>query len=237
MPKHGKKYNAAAAQTSEVARSAEDAVALVKKIAPAKFDETVELHVSTGADPRHAEQQIREVAPLPHGTGKVTRVMVFAEGEAARAAKAAGADYIADDDIIKKIEDGWTDFEVAIATPDQMGKIGRLGRFLGRKGLMPNPRTGTVVQPDDVASAIEEMKKGRTEIRMDRDAIIHARVGKVSFSEEQLLENLESVVGTIVRAKPSGVKGQLIRSATLTSTMGPAVKLFIDESGGASDQR
>ena len=163
--------------------------------------------------------------------------MVFAEGEAARAAKAAGADYIADDDIIKKIEDGWTDFEVAIATPDQMGKIGRLGRFLGRKGLMPNPRTGTVVQPDDVASAIEEMKKGRTEIRMDRDAIIHARVGKVSFSEEQLLENLESVVGTIVRAKPSGVKGQLIRSATLTSTMGPAVKLLIDESGGASDQR
>ncbi len=161
--------------------------------------------------------------------------MVFAEGETARAAEAAGADFVADDEIIAKIEDGWTDFDVSIATPDQMGKIGRLGRFLGRKGLMPNPRTGTVVQPDDVANAIEEMKKGRTEIRMDRDAIIHVRVGKVSFSEEQLLENLESVVGTIVRAKPSGLKGQLVKSATLTSTMGPPVKLEIDETSGGTE--
>lgn len=237
MPKHGKKYNAALERTSAVPRSAEDAVALVKSLASANFDETVELHLSTGADPRHAEQQIREVAPLPHGTGNVTRVMVFAEGEAARAAEAAGADYIADDDIIKKIEDGWTDFDVSIATPDQMGKIGRLGRYLGRKGLMPNPRTGTVVQPGDVADAIDEMKKGRTEIRMDRDANIHVRIGKVSFSEEQLLENLESVVSTIVRAKPSALKGQLVKTATLTSTMGPPVRLEIDETGGADSER
>ena len=233
MAKHGKKYLAALEGTSDVPRSAGDAVALVKSLAPANFDETVELHVSTGADPRHAEQQIREMAPLPHGTGNVTRVMVFAEGETARAAEAAGADFIADDEIIAKIEDGWTDFDVSIATPDQMGKIGRLGRFLGRKGLMPNPRTGTVVQPGDVADAIEEMKKGRTEIRMDRDAIIHVRVGKVSFSQEDLLENLESVVDTIVRAKPSGLKGQLVKSATLTSTMGPPIRLEIDETGGA----
>jgi|TARA_B110000263_G_scaffold245878_1_gene256104 large subunit ribosomal protein L1 len=235
MPKHGKKYLAALDGTSEVPRSAVDAVALVKSLATAKFDETVELHISTSADPRQADQQIREVAPLPHGTGKVTRVVVFAEGETARAAEAAGADYVADEEIIAKIEDGWTDFDVSIATPDQMAKIGRLGRFLGRKGLMPNPRTGTVVQADDIATAIEDMKKGRTEIRMDRDANIHVLVGKVSFSEEQLLENLESVVGTMVRAKPSGLKGQLVRSATLTSTMGPPVKLVIDETGGGTE--
>jgi large subunit ribosomal protein L1 len=235
MPKHGKKYLAALDGTSEVPRSAVDAVALVKSLATAKFDETVELHISTSADPRQADQQIREVAPLPHGTGKVTRVVVFAEGETARAAEAAGADYVADEEIIAKIEDGWTDFDVSIATPDQMAKIGRLGRFLGRKGLMPNPRTGTVVQADDIATAIEDMKKGRTEIRMDRDANIHVLVGKVSFSEEQLLENLESVVGTMVRAKPTGLKGQLVRSATLTSTMGPPVKLVIDETGGGTE--
>jgi len=235
MPKHGKKYLAALDGTSEVPRSAVDAVALVKSLATAKFDETVELHISTSADPRQADQQIREVAPLPNGTGKVTRVVVFAEGETARAAEAAGADYVADEEIIAKIEDGWTDFDVSIATPDQMAKIGRLGRFLGRKGLMPNPRTGTVVQADDIATAIEDMKKGRTEIRMDRDANIHVLVGKVSFSEEQLLENLESVVGTMVRAKPSGLKGQLVRSATLTSTMGPPVKLVIDETGGGTE--
>ena len=235
MPKHGKKYLAALDGTSEIPRSAEDAVALVKSLAPAKFDETVELHVSTSADPRQADQQIREVAPLPNGTGKVTRVVVFAEGETARAAEAAGADYVADDEIIAKIEAGWTDFDVSIATPDQMAKIGRLGRFLGRKGLMPNPRTGTVVQADDIASAIEDMKKGRTEIRMDRDANIHVAVGKVSFSQDDLLENLESVVGTMVRAKPSGLKGQLVRSATLTSTMGPPIKLLIDETGGGTE--
>jgi large subunit ribosomal protein L1 len=190
MPKHGKKYLAALDGTSDIPRSSADAVALVKSLAPAKFDETVELHVSTSADPRQADQQIREVAPLPNGTGKVTRVVVFAEGETARAAEAAGADYVADDEIIAKIEAGWTDFDVSIATPDQMAKIGRLGRFLGRKGLMPNPRTGTVVQADDIATANEDMKKGRTEIRMDRDANIHVAVGKVSFSEEDLLENL-----------------------------------------------
>lgn len=236
MSRHGKKYNAAAAQVDQTPRDPADAVALVKKLASAKFDETVEFHVTTGADPRHADQQIREVATLPHGTGNPVRVMVFAQGEAARAADQAGADYIADDDIIKQIEGGWSDFEVSIATPDQMGKIGRLGRYLGRKGLMPNPRTGTVVQPQDIPHAIEEAKRGRTEIRMDRNAIIHTRVGKASFTEEQLLENLNSVIDTIVRAKPSVLKGQLVKTATLATTMGPGVRVYIDESPGSGSE-
>ena len=235
MAKHGKRYRAAAEAAGTGVHAPGAAVALAKEFSGTKFNEAIELHVATGADPRHADQQLREVAELPHGTGRDVRVFVFAQGDAARAAMDAGADYIADDELIKRIEGGWSDFDVAIATPDQMGKIGRLGRYLGRKGLMPNPRTGTVVQPDDIADAIDEMKKGRVEVRMDRDAIIHVLVGKVSFSEEQLLENLESVVDTIVRAKPSGLKGQLVKSATLTSTMGPPVKLVIDETGGTEN--
>ena len=183
------------------------------------------MHLLMSADPRHAEQQIREVASLPHGTGKETRVLAFAEGEAAAAAREAGADMVVDDEIIKKIENGWAEFEVAIATPDQMGKIGRLGRFLGRKGLMPNPRTGTVVQSGDIGRAIEEAKKGRVELRMDRSAIIHASIGKVSFDEQQLVENLAAIVSTVARAKPQAVKGQFIMSATLSTTMGPGLKL------------
>jgi len=228
MPKHGKKYRAAAQETGRQPHEPREAVALAKKVAHAGFEEAVELHLSTAADPRHADQQIREVATLPHGTGRRVRVMVFAEGEAASIAQEAGADYVSDDEIIKRIEGGWDEFDISIATPDQMGKIGRLGRYLGRKGLMPNPRTGTVVQAEDIGRAIESAKKGRAELRTDRTGIIHTRIGTVGFEEEQLLENLASVVGTIVRAKPSGVKGQLIKTATVTTTMGPGIRLDLN---------
>ncbi|MBI4306833.1 MAG: 50S ribosomal protein L1 [Chloroflexi bacterium] len=226
MPKHGKKYRESQKVIGDsAARQPDEAVALAKKAAYAKFDETVELHLYTFADPRHADQQLREVASLPHGVGKKVRVMVFAEGEAARVAREAGADYVSDDALYKKIEEGWSDFEVSIATPDMMGKIGRLGRFLGRKGLMPNPRTGTVVQAQDIGKAIVEAKKGRVELKMDKTAIIHAPIGKVSFEEKALLENLASVMSTVLRAKPAGVKGPLLKSATIATTMGPGIKL------------
>jgi large subunit ribosomal protein L1 len=225
MPKHGKKYRAAREQVPLTPVQPREAVAVAKKVAFAKFDEAVELHLATSADPRHADQQIREVVNLPHGTGKPIRVFVFAEGEAARQAQEAGADYIANEELLKKIEEGWSDFDISIATPDQMGKIARLGRFLGRKGLMPNPRTGTVVQPGDIRRAIETMKKGRAEIRMDKTANVHVRIGTVKFSEDQIMDNLSSVYATIVRAKPEGIKGQFVKSATLTTTMGPGVKM------------
>jgi large subunit ribosomal protein L1 len=205
--------------------SPREAVALAKKVSFTKFDEAVELHLATTADPRHADQQIREVANLPHGTGKPVRVFVFAEGEAARNAQEAGADFVSNDDLIKKIEEGWSEFDISIATPDQMGKLGRLGRFLGRKGLMPNPRTGTVVQPADIRKAIETVKKGRAEIRMDKTANVHVRFGTVRFTEEQLADNLASVYAAISRAKPAGVKGQFVTSATVATTMGPGIRL------------
>ena len=225
MTKHGKRYNAAAKAAGTGFHTPGEAVALAKEFSKVKFEEAIELHVATGADPRQADQQLREVAELPHGTGKDVRVFVFAQGDAARAAVDAGADYIADDELIKRIEGGWSDFDVAIATPDQMGKIGRLGRYLGRKGLMPNPRTGTVVQPDNVKSAIESAKKGRAELRLDRGANIHARIGTVGFEDNQILENLASVYSTIVRAKPEGVKGTFVKTVTLCTTMGPGFKL------------
>ncbi len=229
MPKHGKRYQAAADEIGFDPHSPSDAVALAKKHATAKFDEAVEFHVTTSADPRHADQQIREVAELPHGTGKQVRILVFAEGDAAAAAQEAGADYIADDEIIKRIEGGWADFDVAIASTDQMAKIGRLGRYLGRRGLMPNPRTGTVVPAEQIASAVSGAKKGRSEVRMDKQAVIHTRIGVASFSEEQIIENMSSVYSTIMRAKPEGVKGSLVKSATLTTTMGPGIKLDLAE--------
>lgn len=225
MAKHGKRYRAVAEQVESGLHTPDEAVSLTKQTATAKFDEAVEFHISTSADPRHADQQIREVAELPHGTGKQVRVLVFAEGEAARAAEAAGADYVADDEIIKRIEGGWADFDLAIATTDQMPKIGRLGRFLGRRGLMPNPRTGTVVSIEDLPGAISAAKKGRSEIRMDKQANIHTRIGVASFSEQQILENMTSVYATVLRARPEGIKGQLVKSATLTTTMGPGIKL------------
>lgn len=202
-----------------------EAIALVKKAATAKFDETVEAHLRTGADPRHADQQLRGVAMLPRGLGKPVRVLVFAQGEALQAARDAGADFVGTDDLIQQIEGGWTEFDTSIATPDMMGRVGRLGRILGRKGLMPNPRTGTVVQPQDIARAVEEAKQGRVEVRMDRTAIIHVAIGKVSFEEDALFENFAAVMEMINRNRPPAVKGQFIRSGYLTSSMGPSVRL------------
>lgn len=226
MVKHGKRYQEAVGLVDRE-RSYEPAaaIALVKQTGSAKFDETVELHLRTGADPRHADQQIRAVALLPHGLGKSVRVLVFAQGEAAQAAKDAGADYVGADDLVQRIEEGWVDFDTSIATPDMMGRIGRLGRVLGRRGLMPNPRTGTVVQPQDIARAVSDARKGRVEVRMDRTAIIHAPIGKVSFQEQALVENLASLVEMVVRARPASVKGQFIQSAYLTTTMGPSIGL------------
>ena len=226
MTKHSKRYlEASKIIDADKTYEPKEAISLLKKCATAKFDETVDLHMKTGSDPKHADQLIRGVALLPHGTGKKTRVLVFAQGEGAKSALDAGADYLADEDLIKKIEGGWTDFEVAVATPDMMGKIGKLGKVLGRKGLMPNAKTGTVVQAADVGRAVQDAKKGRVEIRMDRTAIIHVSVGKASFKEEQLLDNMSAIIDQIVRARPSAVKGQFIRNAFLTTTMGPSVKL------------
>ena len=205
--------------------SAQEAVSIVKKTSTAKFDETIELHLRTGADPKHADQIVRGVVTLPHGVGKQMRVTVFTDGENVAAAEAAGADFAGNDDLIERVEGGWADFDVAIATPDMMGRIGRLGRYLGRQGLMPNPRTGTVVQPDDLPRAIDEAKKGRVEYRLDRDGLMHVTIGKASFDESQLHENLSSLMEAVVRARPSGVKGQYIKTASLTSTMGPSVPM------------
>ena len=228
MVRHGKRYRAAEALIDrETSYQPQEAIALAKLGATAKFDETVELHLRTGADPRHADQMIRGVAILPHGVGRPVRVAVFTEGEAASIAQEAGADYVGSDDLIKKVQGGWTDFEVSIATPDMMGRIGQLGRILGRKGLMPNPRTGTVVQSEDIPRAVGEAKKGRVEYRMDRTSLIHAPFGRVSFEESQLLDNFTVLVDNIVRARPSGLKGEFIRSAYIATTMGPAVPLDV----------
>jgi large subunit ribosomal protein L1 len=224
MPKHGKRYREAVAEIEDDhGYEPQEAIAMAKRSATAKFDETVELHIRTGADPRHADQMVRGVALLPHGVGKQVRVAVFAQGEAASAAREAGAEFVGDDDLIKRVEDGFTDFDVSIATPDMMGKVGRLGRILGRRGLMPNPRTGTVVQTDAVPKAVEDAKKGRVEYRLDRTALIHVPIGKASFEEDKLLDNLTLLMDNIVRARPSGIKGQFIRSIYLTTTMGPSI--------------
>ena len=229
MKKHGKKY-VDAFKLMDVDKSylPGEALDLLKQISTAKFDETVEVHFRTNADTRHADQLVRGVALLPHGLGKTVRVLVFANGEAATIAKDAGADFVGDDDLIKTIENGWAEFDVGLAVPDMMSKIGRLGRVLGRRGLMPTPRTGTMVQAQDLPRAIDEAKKGRVEYRTDRTALIHAPVGKVSFSSEHLLENIASLVDAVVKSTPSGVKGSFIRTAFLTSTMGPSIKLDVN---------
>lgn len=226
MANRGKKYQSAVKVVNRVnAYPPNEAIELAKKAAFAKFDETVELHLRMGLDPRSADQQVRGIAILPHGLGKQIRVLVFAQGEAARIAEGAGADYVGSDDLIKKIEDGWLDFDVGIATPDMMGKVGKLGRILGRRGLMPNPKSGTVVPAEDLPRAIADARKGRVEFRLDRTGIIHVPIGKISFASSQLLENLAAVVEAVVRAKPSGAKGQYIRSAFLSTTMGPGIRL------------
>jgi len=226
LTKHGKKYAEALKLVDSTKNySPEEAVALAKKAAYSKFDETVELHLRMGIDPRDATQQVRGVALLPHGLGKPIRVLVFAQGEAARAAEGAGADFVGGDDMVKKIEDGFLDFDTAIATPDMMGRVGKLGKILGRRGLMPNPKSGTVVAADDLPRAIEEARKGRVEFKLDRQAIIHLPLGKVSFDEAKLLANLTAVMEAVVKAKPSGAKGQYVKTAYLTTTMGPGIKL------------
>ena len=228
MVKHSKRYNTAIADIDEdKSYSLEDAIDMVKSRATAKFDETVELHLRTGADPRHAEQMIRGVVILPNGIGKTISSLVFCQGDAAQAARDAGADHVGDDDLIEKIESGWTDFDVAIATPDMMGKIGKLGPILGRKGLMPNPRTGTVVPGEDVAKAVEESKKGRLEFKIDKSSIIHTLIGKASFEKDQLTENMAVLMESIVSQRPSGLKGEFIKSAYITTTMGPSVSIEV----------
>ncbi len=229
MPRHGKRYREAADKVDRAQRYAPaGAVAKVKETATSKFDETVELHLRTGADPRHADQQVRGVASLPHGSGKPVRITVFAQGEGITNAREAGADYIGDDDLIKKIQtEGWSDFDVSIATPDMMGKVSRLGRVLGRKGLMPNPKTGTVVAAEDIGRAVDEARRGRVEFRLDRTSIMHVPIGKASFDETQLLDNMTSVMDHVMRARPSGVKGQFIRSAYLATSMGPSVPVDV----------
>jgi large subunit ribosomal protein L1 len=224
--KRGKKYLEAAKLIDHLKPYApEEALSLAKEAAPAKFDETVELHLRTGLDPRHADQQLRGTALLPHGLGKTVRVLVFAEGEGARNADLAGADFVGSDDLIKRIEEGWTDFDVALATRDLMGKVSRLGRVLGPRGLMPNPRSGTVVDPEDITKAVNDARQGRVEFRLDRTALIHVPIGKVSFEQDKLLENMATIVDAIVKAKPAGAKGQYIKSASLTTTMGPGIRL------------
>ena len=197
----------------------------MKEVSTAKFDETVEVHLRTNADPRHADQMVRGVTVLPHGLGKPVRVLVFASGDAVEIARQAGADYVGEDDLIAQIEGGWMEFDVGLAVPQVMPKIGRLGRILGRSGLMPNPRSGTMVQPQDLPRVIQEAKAGRLEYRTDRTAIIHSPVGKASFETDKLLENLASLMDAIVKEKPSAIKGPFFRSAYLTSSMGPGIAL------------
>ena len=228
MRKQGKRFEQALAQVdADRDYQPEEAVALVKTTSTAKFDETVEVHLRTGSDPRHADQMIRGVALLPHGVGKNVRVTVFTQGETEAVDQEAGADFVGADDLIKRIEDGWTDFDVSIATPDMMVKVGKLGRILGRRGLMPNPRTGTVVQPENLPQAIREANMGRVEYRVDKSSLIHVPIGKASFDERQLMENLTTLMDNIVRARPSGIKGQYIRSAFLTTTMGPSIRMDV----------
>ena len=227
MTKPGKKYRAALAKVDlEREYSTRDAVALAKETSITKFDSTVEVHMRTALDPRQADQQVRDVVVLPHGLGKTVRVLVFAQGEGATLARSSGADLVADDDeTMKKIEGGMLDFDVAIATPDAMGKVGRLGRVLGPRGLMPNPKAGTVVSANDLPRAIREAKAGRVEFRLDKTANIHVSVGKVSFSADQLYDNFAALMEAVHKARPSGAKGEYIKHITLTTTMGPGIKV------------
>ena len=226
MVRHGKNYQEAVKLLDETkAYHPREAIELAKKAARARFDETVELHLRMGLDPRNASQQVRGVALLPHGLGKEVRVLVFAQGEASRIAETAGADFVGGEELVKKIEGGWLDFDTAIATPDIMGKVGKLGKILGRRGLMPNPKSGTVVPETDLPRVISDARKGRVEFKLDRTAIIHLPLGKVSFEDDKLLDNLTAMMEAVVKAKPGGAKGQYVRSAFLTTTMGAGIKL------------
>ena len=226
MPQHSRRYsNVLERVDPERQYKPDEALDLVKDLSTAKFDETVEFHLRTNVDPRHADQMVRGVVGMPHGLGKTVRVLVFAGAEGGEAARQAGADYVGEDDLIERIEGGWLEFEVGLATPQVMPKIGKLGRILGRRGLMPNPRSGTMVQPQDLPRAIQEAKGGRTEYRTDRTAIIHCALGKVSFETVALVENLATLTDAIVRDRPAALKGPYFRSAYVTSSMGPSVPL------------
>lgn len=226
MPKHGKKYLEALQKVDrQKLYSPEEAIELARQTSFTKFDGTVEVHMRLGVDPRHADQQVRDVVVLPHGLGKQVRVLVFAQGEAARIALEAGADYIGDDEIIQKIQDGWLEFDVAIAVPEMMSKVGRLGKILGRRGLMPNPKAGTVVPAADLPRVIKEAKAGRVEFRVDKTANLHVPIGKTSFTREQLLANFAALMEAVKKARPAGAKGTYIKKITLATTMGPGIKV------------
>ncbi len=228
MAKHGKKYLEAAKQIVRTRLyPPEEAIELVRKTSTANFNATVETHIRMNVDPRHADQQVRGVVTLPHGTGKEVRILVFAEGEAEKIAQEAGADHVGGDELVKKIEEGWLDFDATIAIPQMMGKVSKLGRILGPRGLMPSPKTGTVVSLEDVPRVIDELRAGRVEFKLDKTANLHVPIGKVNFKSEELLENFASLMDAVQRAKPSGAKGQYVKKIVLTSTMGPGVKVDI----------
>jgi large subunit ribosomal protein L1 len=228
VSKHGKKYLEAAKQVDRAELyTPQEALELVKKTSIAKFDATVETHMRLSLDPRQADQQLRGVVTMPHGTGKQVRIVVFAEGEPAKLARDAGADYVADDDLMKKIEEGWLEFDATIAIPQMMGKVSKLGRILGPRGLMPSPKSGTVVPPEDIGRVIDELRRGRVEFKMDKTSNIHVPIGKVSFEPQQLVENFAALVDAVQSARPTGAKGQFIKNIVVTSTMGPGVKVDI----------
>ncbi|NPV09141.1 MAG: 50S ribosomal protein L1 [Anaerolineae bacterium] len=230
MSSRGRKYLEAAAKVDgRRAYGVTEALQLVKDTSFTKFDGTVEVHMRLGVDPRHADQQVRGTVVLPHGTGKEVRVLVFAEGEAQRIAEEAGADYVGGDDLVERIQGGWLDFDLAIAVPQMMGKVGRLGRILGPRGLMPNPRVGTVVQPEDLVRVVSEAKRGRVEFRVDRGANLHVAIGNTSFEVEKLRENFAALMAEVIRSRPPAARGQFIRRITVTSTMGPGVKVDVAE--------
>ena len=227
MAKHGKKYKEALKLIEEgKLYAAKEAVEIVKKTATAKFDETIELHVRLGVDPKYADQQVRGAVVLPHGTGKTKRVLVFAKGEKVKEAEDAGADFVGSDEMVTKIQGGWLEFDVAVATPDMMGTVGRLGKVLGPRGLMPNPKLGTVTM--DLAKAISEIKAGKVEYRTDKAGNVHCPIGKASFDEAKLLENYQTLIDTLNRAKPAAAKGQYMKSITVSSTMGPGVPVALN---------
>jgi large subunit ribosomal protein L1 len=230
MPKHGKRYLDNALKVDRTKDyTPHEAFEIIKSFDTTKFDETIEVHMRLGVDPRHADQQVRSTVSLPAGTGKTVCIMVFAEGEAARNAMEAGADYVGTDEYVQRIQDGWLDFDLAIAIPQVMGKIGRLGRVLGPRGLMPSPRAGTVVQPEDVAETINQFRQGRVEFRVDRTSNLHIPIGKQSFTLEQIQQNFAAVMDAVMRVRPATVKGQYIRRLTITTTMGPGIHLNVAE--------
>jgi len=233
MAKFGKKYQEAAKLVEEKLYDAVEAVELVKKTATAKFDETIEVSVRLGVDPKYADQQVRGAVVLPHGTGKTKRVLVFAKGEKVNEAEAAGADFVGSDEIVTKIQGGWCDFDVAVATPDMMGTVGRLGKILGPRGLMPNPKLGTVTM--DLTRAINEIKAGKIEYRTDKAGNIHVPIGKASFDAAKLLENLQTLIDTLIKVRPAAAKGQYMRTVTLSATMGPGVQVNPSKTSGKTE--